>query len=356
MRLLVTLSLLFFCVVVDAENILVRDAPTLEIAFWSGAGSAIVSGVGSLLGGLFGNSSSSKNIDKQLAAQAEENQKTREYNLQLAQMQNAWNVEQWERENDYNTPANQLERMKAAGMNPDLAVANGYSNTSASSPQMTSGAAATAQDMSALGQKPTLGQAIQSALRDSMIGAQIDNIKANTRKTNADAGISESTAKYLDAEKELGIKINERVYEKLEHEIDKAFEDAQAAGYLVEKLNQEAIQNRIKSQFTQREMEAIVKRLENEAKISEQDAKLSIESYFYRFLGIKSEAQLKQFNAQLPEQLESLFGENAGYAALVLQGVQFLLGNANNIATFAGQNKQQHNHTHNTYNNTYVRR
>ena len=162
-------------------------------------GSAITGGA-SLLSGIIGNVSQSKNINKQIAAQKEENQKNREYNLMLAQQQNAWNVEQWERENAYNDPSAQMARMKAAGINPDLAAAGGAQNLSASSPQMTAGAAATAQDMSALGQKPTLGQAIQSALRDSMLGAQIDNIKADTKQKEANA---EGKTMENDVQKEL---------------------------------------------------------------------------------------------------------------------------------------------------------
>lgn len=301
-------------------------------------GSAITAGA-SFIGGLFGNKSQNKNIDKQIAAQKEENQKNRDYNLMLAQKQNAWNVEQWERENAYNDPQAQLDRMRKAGINPDLAVGGGYQNTAASSPAMTAGAASTAQDMSVLGQRPTLGQAIQSALHDSMLGAQIDNIKANTRKTLADANISEVDAKYRDREKELGVNINQRVYEKLEHEIDKAFEDARAASYNVEKLNYEQMNARLEHLYKDRELQAIIKKLENEADISEQDAKLAAESYTYRFLGIKSEAELAKFNAALPRSLEEKFGEDADNMALLLQAVSFILNNAGNLKTMKSLKK-----------------
>ena len=160
-------------------------------------GSAITAGA-SFLGGLIGNNSQKNNIDKQIRAQQEENQKNREYNLMLAQQQNAWNVEQWERENEYNSPEKQMERYRKAGLNPDL-MAGGAQNLSASSPMMTAGAPSTPVDMSMLGQKPTLGQAIQSALRDSMLGAQIDNIKADTEEKRANASILSSDAKFRDA-------------------------------------------------------------------------------------------------------------------------------------------------------------
>ena len=45
---------------------------------------------------------------------------TNRANERMQQRQNAWNLEQWERNNEYNSPAAQLQRMKAAGLNPDL--------------------------------------------------------------------------------------------------------------------------------------------------------------------------------------------------------------------------------------------
>lgn len=45
---------------------------------------------------------------------------TNQANERMQQQQNAWNLEQWNRNNEYNSPAAQLQRMKAAGLNPDL--------------------------------------------------------------------------------------------------------------------------------------------------------------------------------------------------------------------------------------------
>ena len=56
-----------------------------------------------------------------LQAQKQANQA----NYNLAKAQNDWNVEQWQRENEYNSPANQVELLKAAGLNPNLYSPNG---------------------------------------------------------------------------------------------------------------------------------------------------------------------------------------------------------------------------------------
>lgn len=61
-------------------------------------------------------------------------------NIQLAQQQNMYNLNQWRRETDYNSPLAQIARLKAAGINPGLAYANGsMMNEGAASPQMISG-------------------------------------------------------------------------------------------------------------------------------------------------------------------------------------------------------------------------
>ena len=148
-----------------------------------------------------------KNIDKQLNAQKEENQKNRDFNLMLAQMQNEWNQNQWERENEYDSPVNQMKRFKEAGLNPDLIYGQGTSgNAMQLSGGLTAGAPSSPTDFTALGQKMTLGDAIRSSLDTEMQQAQIDAIRANTKKTlsetegqNYSNEILKSDAKFRDA-------------------------------------------------------------------------------------------------------------------------------------------------------------
>lgn len=83
-------------------------------------GSSLISGGASLLGGLFGSSSSKKAAQAQLQAVRE----TNALNKELAYQQNEWNLQQWNRENEYNKPSAQMERMREAGINPYFAVGN----------------------------------------------------------------------------------------------------------------------------------------------------------------------------------------------------------------------------------------
>lgn len=141
---------------------------------------AVIDGVSSFIGGLQKN----KQIDKQIAAQKEENQKNREWNLNLAKQQNQWNIDQWNRENAYNTPAAQMARYKAAGLNSDLIY--GQQNLSAASPEMTAGDGSQPTDVSNLANKATIGDMVSQA--------------AATRLTNAQAELAESQARKADKE------------------------------------------------------------------------------------------------------------------------------------------------------------
>lgn len=113
---------------------------------------------------LFGTSMNNKtqsNIaarDRQL--QREENEKTRQFNRELAEWQNNMNIEQWQRERaaaiedrDYNSPAAQMQRFEQAGLNPNLLYGQINNSGSISSPSiagsLTSGAPATPMDYAA---------------------------------------------------------------------------------------------------------------------------------------------------------------------------------------------------------------
>lgn len=145
---------------------------------------AVKTGLG-FVSGLAGTFSANKNIDKQIAAQREENEKNREYNLNLARMQNQWNIDQWNRENQYNTPAAQRARLAAAGMNPDLAYGEGVSaNIAASSPEMTAGAPSSPVDVSNLANKQTIGDVVRSTMQLRLAESQAKANDAGAKKTD----------------------------------------------------------------------------------------------------------------------------------------------------------------------------
>lgn len=58
-------------------------------------------------------------------------------NRELAEKENAWNLQQWQRETVYNSPAAQMQRLLSAGLNPSLMYEGGnFSNSAATSPDL----------------------------------------------------------------------------------------------------------------------------------------------------------------------------------------------------------------------------
>lgn len=82
----------------------------------------LISGIGSLLGGILG-----------IGAQSSANSA----NMELAKYAFDRNYQMWQEENAYNSPAQQMERLRAAGLNPNLVYGSGSvaGNTSGSTPK-----------------------------------------------------------------------------------------------------------------------------------------------------------------------------------------------------------------------------
>ena len=158
-------------------------------------GGSLINAGSSLIGSIAGAIGQNKIVNKQIEAQKAENQKNREYNMMLARQQNQWNLEQWQRENDYNSPTSQMARLREAGLNPDLMYGQGTTGNSFSSPEMTSGAPSEPNDMSAMLSKRSFGQTMQQILdkeqQRRMNEAQIEAIRATAREKNTNANATE---------------------------------------------------------------------------------------------------------------------------------------------------------------------
>ena len=127
----------------------------------SALGAAAISGGSGLIGSAI-NAGTQKKI----------NASNQQYAKEMREYQNQWNLDQWNRQNDYNSPAAQMSRYEDAGLNPNLIY--GQQNVSSSSPS--------ASTTSAMKQAPKVnGAAGANAIRAyqnvKMQQAQIDNIQ-----------------------------------------------------------------------------------------------------------------------------------------------------------------------------------
>lgn len=59
-----------------------------------------------------------------------------EYQKKLAEQQNAYNLDMWRMNNEYNSPQAQMKRFEEAGLNPNLIYSQGTAGNSAGPPQM----------------------------------------------------------------------------------------------------------------------------------------------------------------------------------------------------------------------------
>lgn len=119
---------------------------------------------GSLVNGLMQGSQNRANR----RFQERENQKARDYNTMM-----------WEKNNAYNDPTQQMARLKNAGINPHLAYSQGGVTNTSSSP-----ASSNASSMPE-GRAPQLD--VNAMLNARLVGEQINNIKADTAKKEAEA-------------------------------------------------------------------------------------------------------------------------------------------------------------------------
>lgn len=152
-------------------------------------GAAIVSGASSLLAGglsgIFGSSSASKSVQAQREANAT--------NLQIARETNEANRNLWREQSEYNTPVNQMERFRAAGINPYMAVS-----------QITGGNAETAPVMQGTSVDPSYNSTAAAAemqgysrLTDSIPAAV--NFALDAHAKMVQNRILESEAKYSES-------------------------------------------------------------------------------------------------------------------------------------------------------------
>lgn len=124
-------------------------------------------------------------------------------NMDMAQWQYQAALEQWQRENEYNSPAAQMQRYMDAGLNPNLIY--GQQNLSAGSPQPSAPTAQapkmmntrTQRAMAKLNAVTGAAQSLMSTLGGFQTlqeqSAKIDMVKANTKLILANAANAQDT-------------------------------------------------------------------------------------------------------------------------------------------------------------------
>lgn len=139
----------------------------------------IISGVGSLLGGLGSSAMNNKAV-----------RDTNKANMEIAKYQAQWQQQEnekayqrslnmWNLQNEYNSPTQQMARIRAAGLNPNLVYGNGVTGNSSGSTPQYEPVKFNAPTMQAYrGWNLGISDAISQFLAYRTVKAQVDNMEA----------------------------------------------------------------------------------------------------------------------------------------------------------------------------------
>lgn len=165
--------------------------------FWA---SGLAQGLGSAVGSIVNSFVNRKAVDKTNAANIQMNRENNAAKRELAEYAYTKDLEQWNRENEYNTPESQMRRLAEAGLNPNLVYGSGAGQSVAAkspsykAPDQTPGhlEAYTGMDfgidkavsnyLSGEQAMATIGNTVK---QNSVLGAQESFIKAQTAKVLA---------------------------------------------------------------------------------------------------------------------------------------------------------------------------
>lgn len=148
-------------------------------------GAAAIAGGASVVGSLINAASTSHTNDQQYS-----------YNKQLSELAYKQNIQAWNMQNMYNSPAAQMQRLRAAGLNPNLLYGNGEAATglAGDAPQLQYGSYN--PKVPAFGDALTNG--INAALSSQQANAMSLNAEANMLRASADAAYKTKQTDWYD--------------------------------------------------------------------------------------------------------------------------------------------------------------
>lgn len=199
---------------------------------------AIIAGGASLLGSALGFGSQKK---------------TNKANIELAKYQNEWqtqenekayqrNLQMWNLQNEYNSPTQQMARLRSAGLNPNLVYGSGVTGNSAgSTPQYQPADIKRAELSSYRGWNQGLTDAVSSFLAYRSNRAQVENMEAQnslirqqtateaTRQANIAASTARSEFDLSQANrlKDVSVSMAEAQMSKAQHDASTAWSQSQ---------------------------------------------------------------------------------------------------------------------------------
>lgn len=257
----------------------------------------------SAIASFVGNIANNANINHQVSEQRKENQANRDWNLNLAKQQNQWNIEQWNRENEYNSPSAQMARYKSAGLNPDLIY--GQQNLSAASPEMTAGDGSLPTDVSNLANKRTMLDMVSASLDNRIKYEQLQGLKKDNKSKDYDNDLlarkvdTERALSYLVGDplsfetSDLASKLPFRAYQQYLSLVSAATDQTNKVSDNDLKLRDLALK-KLDIAFKEKSNQILLDDLAEKLKITKAEAKYYTETVALRIHGLKMDNKLKE--------------------------------------------------------------
>lgn len=252
-------------------------------------GSSIVGGIGNLIGQSDANASNMAIARANREWQSEENQKARDYQTQM-----------WERQNEYNTPANQRQLLMDAGYNPFVLEQNG--STSAAGGGSVPGMQSLPnqphmEPINPLGGVSSLMNAVSLSNQKEQVDSTVESNKANIVKTLSEAAI--------DAYDKLG----QKGFTDLMSKISPILKSLTFEGSRSDIMFNEYLKNNLSQRYNQ-DMDSLNKEIEYNLgkKYGEQRIQSNLEKLSYEIseivgrlntMGVQNDALISQTAADL---------------------------------------------------------
>lgn len=279
--------------------------------FFDTIASGLAGGVMSGLGSIYFNN-----------AQKKENQRNREFTEYMYDKQVQNNIKMWNMQNNYDLPKNQIERMKQAGLNPDLF----YSGKGVSaSPNLQAASAGSAST----GSLPGYGGIADAVNQSRLTEAQIRNIDADTQKKKSETvgqdynnEILQSDAKFRDAlnsgqikvqgltidnlskdleVKDVNISYVRKTIEQVQANIDSLSQNIEESKARIRNLDVDTISKQLDNALKAAGMEYELRILAATAHCSEVEAKFSIAKAIKELAVLDSTARANNASASVNE-------------------------------------------------------
>lgn len=244
-----------------------------------GLGSGVISTGLNAIGSIFSNKSQKK-----------ENQRNRDFTEYMYDKQYDNNIKLWNMQNEYNLPKNQIERMKQAGLNPDLM----YSGSGISpSPNLQAAVAGSPST----GSLPGYGGAAEAFNQARLVDSQVRLTEAQAKNLDEDSRLKASQRNGIDLDNKFKPELWYETIDKLRADNKLSTREADYLGYKMQE-SQELIK-KYRAETDILLTEADMKKIDAAVHKELTDLKVSIEHSREAIATFEADTWYENFNARM---------------------------------------------------------